>query len=61
MVDARTGQITGSIQKAGTRKVTLRAQNALGSASRELKIVCGPVIGLTPALGWNSWNVSGAR
>jgi alpha-galactosidase len=25
-----------------------------------LKIVCGPVIGLTPALGWNSWNVWGA-
>ena len=59
-VDAKTGQITGSIRKAGAYKVTLGAKNALGSASRELKIVCGPVIGLTPALGWNSWNVWGA-
>jgi alpha-galactosidase len=59
-VDAKTGQITGSIAKEGTYTAKLNAKNALGSASREFKIVCGPVIGLTPALGWNSWNVWGA-
>ena len=36
--------------------MTLHAKNSLGSADRELKIVCGPTIGLTPAMGWNSWN-----
>ncbi len=55
-LDARTGIITGSLQKKGEYVVTLRARNSLGTAQRKLKIVCGPQIGLTPALGWNSWN-----
>ncbi|HXR06563.1 MAG TPA: putative Ig domain-containing protein [Candidatus Acidoferrum sp.] len=50
------GHITGAIAKEGTYMVTLGAKNALGSANRPFKIVCGPDIGLTPALGWNSWN-----
>lgn len=55
-LDAKTGIITGSLQKKGEYVVTLRARNALGRTERKLKIVCGPQIGLTPALGWNSWN-----
>jgi alpha-galactosidase len=55
-VDPANGHITGSIAKEGTYAVTLGAKNALGSANRAFKIVCGPEIGLTPALGWNSWN-----
>jgi len=55
-VDSRTGIITGSLQDKGEHIVTLQAKNALGSAERKFKIVCGPTIGLTPALGWNSWN-----
>ncbi len=58
-VDPANGHITGSIAKEGTYTVTLGAKNGLGSANRAFKIVCGPVIGLTPALGWNSWNVWG--
>jgi alpha-galactosidase len=54
--DPATGQITGAIEKEGTYLVKLGARNALGSANRDFKIVCGPQIGLTPALGWNSWN-----
>ena len=55
-LDAKTGIITGSLKGKGEYAVTLRAKNALGTAERKLKIVCGPLIGLTPALGWNSWN-----
>ena len=55
-LDAKTGLITGALQKKGTTTVTLRAENALGKASRSFRIVCGDTISLTPALGWNSWN-----
>jgi alpha-galactosidase len=55
-LDAHSGQITGRLDKAGEYLVTLRAKNALGRTERKFKIVCGAQIGLTPALGWNSWN-----
>jgi alpha-galactosidase len=55
-LDSATGIITGSLKDKGEYVVTLQARNALGTAERKLKIVCGPLIGLTPALGWNSWN-----
>ncbi len=55
-LDSNSGQITGVLEKAGEYKVMLHAKNALGRADREFKIVCGSKIGLTPAMGWNSWN-----
>ena len=55
-LDAQSGRITGLLKEKGEYLVTLRARNALGTAERNLKIVCGPQIGLTPAMGWNSWN-----
>ncbi len=55
-LDRKTGQITGKLTKEGEYKVTLHARNALGRTQRDFKIVCGPTIGLTPAMGWNSWN-----
>ena len=55
-----TGQITSALEKEGTYLVKLGAKNALGSANRDFKIICGPQIGLTPALGWNSWNIWGS-
>jgi len=55
-LDPQSGRITGTLKEQGEHIVTLRAQNALGAAERKLKIVCGPTIGLTPAMGWNSWN-----
>jgi alpha-galactosidase len=55
-LDPQTGRITGRLNTPGTYWVTLHARNAVGQAARTLKIVCGPQIGLTPALGWNSWN-----
>jgi alpha-galactosidase len=59
-VDAQTGEITGTLNDPGEHVVTLRAKNAAGSAERKFKIICGPTIGLTPAMGWNSWNCFGA-
>jgi alpha-galactosidase len=55
-LDQQTGQITGSLPDKGEYAVTLCAKNSRGQATRQLKIVCGAQIGLTPALGWNSWN-----
>lgn len=55
-LEKATGRITGVINKRGTYVVTLKAKNALGTASREFKIVVGDQIALTPPLGWNSWN-----
>ena len=55
-LDERNGHITGSLLEKGGYTVTLHAKNALGKAERTLKIICGAQIGLTPALGWNSWN-----
>ena len=58
-LDPESGIISGKVQKAGTYKITLKATNDLGSDERELRIVIGNEICLTPPLGWNSWNVWG--
>lgn len=55
-IDRTTGQITGSITKAGKYPVTLSVQNAAGKTQRIFKIVVGDRIALTPPMGWNSWN-----
>ncbi len=55
-VDAKTGQITGSLKQPGEHLVTLRAKNALGTSEKKFKIVVGETIALTPPMGWNSWN-----
>jgi len=56
-VDPLTGIITGVILERGSYSVMLRASNSKGSAARELRIVCGDTLALTPHLGWNSWYV----
>ena len=59
-LDADKGIIKGRAKaRKGTYKVQITATNALGSDSRELRIVIGDRIVLTPPLGWNSWNVWG--
>lgn len=60
VLDSRTGRISGKIAAAGTYKVTLKAENAKGSNTRELRIVVGDKIALTPPMGWNSWNCWGS-
>lgn len=58
-LDGSTGIITGKVKKAGTYVVTLKAENELGSNERQLRIIIGDCVALTPPLGWNSWNCWG--
>ncbi|MDR3716096.1 MAG: putative Ig domain-containing protein [Puia sp.] len=58
-LDPQTGIITGTLAAKGSYKVKLSVRNKLGSATKNFTIVCGDKIGLTPALGWNSWNCWG--
>ncbi|MGA2279544.1 MAG: putative Ig domain-containing protein [Verrucomicrobiota bacterium] len=55
-LDAQTGRVTGKLKKKGETVVTLVARNALGTAEKKFRIVCGDQIALTPPMGWNSWN-----
>lgn len=56
-LDAATGILSGRTAAMGTNRVTLTATNARGKASRELRIVVGPTLALTPPMGWNSWYI----
>jgi alpha-galactosidase len=57
ILDPSTGIITGVVPERGQYSVMLTASNSEGTASRELKIVCGDTLALTPHMGWNSWYV----
>lgn len=58
-LDASSGIITGSIDKAGPYKLLLTVSNSLGSDKKELLVKCGSLLALTPPMGWNSWNCWG--
>ncbi|GGH72777.1 alpha-galactosidase [Filimonas zeae] len=55
-LDGNTGIITGTLATQGSYTVTLGAQNAKGKTTKQLRIVCGDKVALTPPMGWNSWN-----
>ncbi|MBK0377732.1 putative Ig domain-containing protein [Mucilaginibacter segetis] len=58
-LDAVTGIITGTVNTKGDYPVTLTVSNSIGSRTKQFTISIGDNIGLTPALGWNSWNAWG--
>ena len=58
-LEPNTGRITGILSKPGRHLVRLRVENSLGWAERDLSIVVGDQISLTPPMGWNSWNCWG--
>lgn len=58
-LDSKTGVITGVLPRPAEYRVTLRARNGLGEATKELRIIVGEEIALTPPMGWNSWNCWG--
>lgn len=60
-LDPDTGIIAGCVTKKARARAWIAATNRLGTAERELRIVVGDKIALTPPLGWNSWNVWAAR
>jgi len=55
-IDAKTGIITGVINKKGTYMVTMKAKNNFGATQKKLTIKIGDTISLTPPIGWNGWN-----
>lgn len=59
-LDAKTGILTGSLQREGRFEVPITVRNPKGTSSAVLTIVGGKdALALTPPLGWNSWNVWG--
>lgn len=54
-LDAENGILRGTSPPQGEYLVTLRAVNNRGRAERTLKIVSGPLLALTPPMGWNHW------
>jgi alpha-galactosidase len=57
-LDPETGIIAGRIEdrEKKTHRVAVAAENGEGRDERELRIVVGDRIALTPPMGWNSWN-----
>ncbi|MDB5023742.1 MAG: putative Ig protein [Mucilaginibacter sp.] len=58
-LDAATGIISGVADTKGDYAVAFTVSNKLGSSTKKFTIKIGELIGLTPALGWNSWNAWG--
>jgi len=58
-LDANTGIISGVVSQKGDYPVIFTVHNRLGTKTKKFTIKIGDVIGLTPALGWNSWNAFG--
>ncbi len=56
-LDESTGIIRGMAGAAGEYKIKITATNSKGKAEEVLKIKIGSDLCLTPAMGWNSWNV----
>ncbi len=55
VLDRETGILRGTVPAEGTYKVTVHAHNQDGEDERELRIVSGDTLALTPPMGWNSW------
>ena len=60
-LNSSNGQITGTLTQAGTFNVTLTATNGLGQDTKNLQIICGTALALTPPMGWNSYNYLNAN
>lgn len=58
-LDAENGILSGSLKRQGEYTLTIKAENAKGSDESKFTIVVGDKIGLTPPMGWNSWNCWG--
>lgn len=45
----------------GEHELSVRVSNARGSATATIRLCVGGTLALTPPMGWNSWNVYGAK
>jgi alpha-galactosidase len=55
-LSSSSGIINGVTPSAGTYSVGITATGSGGTVQSFLNIVAGNTLGLTPAMGWNSWN-----
>ena len=53
------GALSGSLERPGSYTFNVKAKNAKGEETQTFTIRCGSTIGLTPPMGWNSWNCWG--
>lgn len=58
-INPDNGALSGSLQNPGSYTFNVKAKNAKGEATQTFTIRCGSTIGLTPPMGWNSWNCWG--
>jgi alpha-galactosidase len=58
-LDTESGVISGAVSQEGEYVLRLKAMNVLGETTRDLKVVIGNKLCLTPPMGWNSWNCWG--
>ena len=59
-LDSENGILSGSLKSAGDYTLSIKAENARGSAEAQLTIRVGNnAIALTPPMGWNAWNCWG--
>jgi alpha-galactosidase len=60
-LDAKTGIITGSLQREGRTEVQVSVRGPGGRMANTVITIVGgkDALALTPPLGWNSWNVWG--
>lgn len=57
-LDAKNGILSGmSPAEKGNYRLALHATSAHGKAQRELTIVVGDTLALTPPMGWNHWHI----
>jgi hypothetical protein len=59
VLDPDKGVLSGSCDKAGDYPLVFTATNSKGSARASFTLKVGSQIGLTPPMGWNSWNCWG--
>ena len=59
VLDPEKGVLSGRVAEEGDYPLIFTATNAQGSASARFTLKVGPQIGLTPPMGWNSWNCWG--
>ena len=56
VLDPDKGVLSGSCAEAGDYPLVFTATNDKGSSSVQFTLKVGSQIGLTPPMGWNSWN-----
>jgi alpha-galactosidase len=54
-MDPANGRVTGIIAEAGEYPIKVTAENSHGRDIREIILVAGEKLALTPPMGWNSW------